>query len=350
MKRILFCCFFLVSLCAVLCADVDTESGKLRLVIEDYDGSFFLYRKNVHGSYVSLLDAKRYSLNSGFYVLFEKNIQKLTRSGGVRIHSEKTEDGAKLVFAVKNRLVCKIDFTFFSSDGREIDSVRMDTSLLNIDDAPRLTGLKVVFDTWLGENSLRHFSTALRDSVTSECYFNDMSREQWIQSADGEVAMRLLLWGKDITKIQTAAIANKDVLAVPVWVPSLVPERKFDSIHSYNNSAVSVLWEPRRLNPEEELKVRFYITTAAGKRVPADIAVLKNPSLSHSVPDAYADDSTSFAAPPPQPDRLQGDSAAYIRSLLLRIRELEADPSSASADEISKLNAEVDAALLKLRQ
>ena len=88
MKKIL--CFIYAALVCALCfvyADTEVSSGKLKLVIEDYDGTFFLYRKNAKGAYVSLLDSKRYSANSAFYALIDRSVQRLSRNGGVRIKS-----------------------------------------------------------------------------------------------------------------------------------------------------------------------------------------------------------------------------------------------------------------------
>ena len=348
MKRFIIMCALCVSVFSALFAKVDVRDGKLRLVIEDYDGNFYLYRKNVRGNYVSLLDSKRYSLNSGFYVLYGKSVQKLMRSGGVSIASEQTSSGARLTFSCEEKFVCTVDFTFLASDGKETDSIRIDAGVKNISDDSRLLGLRVFFDTWLGENSGQHFSTALRSAVVSECYFNDMSREQWIQSSNDEVSLRFLFEGNKITPVQTLALANKDVLSVPVWAPVFVSDRKFDSLQSYNNSALSAAWEPRYLNHGEELKVVFYISTGAGRIHPADYKTLRAGSFDAGFAlDKEGESMASFKALPPPVDNIRDDDEAYIRFLIARVRELEADPSAANREQILKLTAEIDEVLLK---
>lgn len=339
----------LVSVFSALSADVDIKSGTLRLVIEDYDGTVFLYRQNEQGSYVSLLDSKRYSVNSGLYVLYGKNVQKLSRSGGIRIASSATEDGARLTFSLKDKFECTVLFTFMASDGKENDSIRVDISLSNESGKRQLEGVRLFLDTWLGENSGRHFSTALHDSLAVEYFFTDMSREKWIQSSNGEVAMRLLLSGSGITKVQTLAVANKDVLGVPVWAPRFVPERKFDSIQSYNNSALSVAWEPVYLEPQAKTDICFFITTGSSRTLPANLKELRNKTGGTSYAGRFAlDPSLSiYDTLVPYKNAAAESDDEYIRSLIERVRELEADPDSMNREEILKLNAEIDAVLLK---
>jgi hypothetical protein len=355
MKKIL--CFIYAALVCALCfvyADTEVSSGKLKLVIEDYDGTFFLYRKNAKGAYVSLLDSKRYSANSAFYALIDRSVQKLSRSGGVRIKSNALEQGAELNFTVQNKMACTIVFTFISDGVHDSEALCVDIRAQNTDDVQHLMGIKAVFDTWLGENSGVHFSTALQDSAAAEYYFTDMKNERWIQSANGEVALRLLFFGGDITKTQTVALANKDVLAVPVWAPVLVPQRKFDSIQSFNNSAVSAAWNPQYLDPNETLQIRFYITTGAGRIPPTDFENLyrnfDNDAMKKYKPDA--ENIGSYPQLPFERDRydLTDEETAYIHSLLERIRVLEANPASAKPEEIIRLNAEIDAVLSKVKR
>ena len=348
MKRFMIICILCVSVFSALFAKVDIRDGKLRLVIEDYDGNFYLYRKNIRGNYVSLLDSKRYSLNSGFYILYDKSVQKLMRSGNLSVVSEETASGARLTFSSEEKFVCVIDFTFLASDGKETDSMRIDATVKNTSEEAKLIGLKGFFDTWLGENSGEHFSTALHGSIPSECYFTDTAREQWIQSSNDDVALRFLVAGDNITPIQTLALANKDVLSVPVWAPVFVPDRKFDSLQSYNNSAVSLAWTPQYLNPGEELSVCFYISTGAGRIVPADYKTLRAGSWNTGFASDKAEAALApYKAPPDPVDNIRDDEEAYIRFLISRVRKLEANPSAANHEEIMQLTAEIDAVLLK---
>lgn len=348
MKRFILFCALCISVCTFLYAKVDIRDGKLRLVIEDYDGNFYLYRKNTQGNYISLLDSKRYSLNSGFYILYGKSVQKLMRSGNLSIFSEETASGARLTFSSEEKFICTIDFTFLASDGKESDSIRVDTAVKNLSHESNLIGLKVFFDTLLGENSGTHFSTALHGSISSECYFNDMSREQWIQSANDNVSVRFLFAGDNITPVQTLALANKDVLSVPVWAPVFVPDRKFDSLQSYNNSALCASWEPKYLMQGEELNVCFYITTGAGRLLPADYKTLRaGVTGTGNVSDKNGDALSAFKSLPPPIDNIRDDTDAYIRFLISRVRELEENPAAVSREEIARLQAEIDAVLLK---
>lgn len=347
MKRLIIIFSVCLSVLTSVYANVKLDEGKLRLVIEDYDGTFYIYRKNTRGNYVSLLDSKRYGLNSGFYILYGKSVQKLMRSGDLSIFSEETASGACLTFTSADKFVCTVNFTFFASDAKEADSIRIDAAVRNTSEEEKLIGLKGFFDTWLGENSGRHFSTALRSSIASECYFTDMSREQWIQSSNDEVSVRFLFEGDTITPIQTLALANKDVLSVPVWSPAFVPNRKFDSLQSYNNSALSAAWTPRYLAPDEELSVCFYISTGAGRTLPSDYKTLRSGSSDSVVLSDALTAAASYKVLPEPVDNLRDDIDAYIRFLIGRVRELEENPAAASREELAQLHAEIDALLLK---
>ena len=172
--------------------------------------------------------------------------------------------------------------------------------------------------------------------------------------------------------------------------------RVFDTVLSYNNSAVCTIWKPMKLEPSASGKIVFYIalsgdgspatgekyvyskefeekevlpekTDKSGKSVtglevitpfsvedaeekgaksvteiPDDNAlVIEEPGKTHEIPnvDFYIKNMTK--------DHLTPE---YIQSLLDRIEALEADSPSLNRQELLQLNAELDAILTYLRQ
>lgn len=358
-RRVIIVLNMLLFLSSWIFANVDLKVGDIRLVIEDYSGSVSLYRKAEGGEFIPLFDSKSFTSNSVFYVLFDKTVYKVSKDAGFTIESKSSieENIATMICTLKNKLSLTITYTLFSSvvENPE-DSVKVNIEFTNLDDTSHLIGIKAVFDTWLAENAGIHFTTVLRDKLNTEYYFTNIDQDQWIESANEDVAVRFLLSGDQVTRAQTIAVANKDVFSNLIWTPPLSVGKGFDSLYSYNNSALSIAWQPLILSDNSSKKIQFYISTAAGKNNPVDIRFLRNnPAatdfFSDSIDNMDLNHFIDIYPDIPDSDDIRffdSDDVIEIRRLLAIIRELESDSSSVNREEILQLNAEVDLIFEKL--
>ena len=132
------------------------------------------------------------------------------------------------------------------------------------------------------------------------------------------------------------------MLSLPLWHPVFVPARSFDSVTSYNNSALAVNWPKAVLESGAEMSVVFYIALSADGGVPKGDAYIA--SFDKTLP---TDDKANALVADRAVPEWKLDKA-YVDSLLQRIRALS--DYDADADELAELNAELDTILEQLRR
>ena len=229
------------------------------------------------------------------------------------------------------------------SPGSDFDDiVKVRISVVNKGKKRNTFALEGVFDTVLGEKTQKHFSTANIQSINSETQFYDMSASRWILSQGQGAAVQFLLYGADTTKIESVTLGNKDLLSLPMRRPLFVPSRSFDSVTSYNNSALAVHWPETTLESGAEAAVIFYIALSADGGVPKGDAYIASFDKTLPSDDAGTKIADERAVPEWKLNK------AYVTSLLQRIYALS--DYDADADELAELNAELDVILAQLRR
>ena len=348
---------FLISVFCVFSAfasDIILDCNPLKLVLYEYTGTFSLYRKSQKtGKYVALIEPGNYSTTSGFYLKTDTSFRKLTRSAGIKIQAEENETGAALIYEVDKDTTVKIQFSPLSSGySAGTDSVKVDVFITNNSPAIRTYAAKAVFDTVLGENSGKHFYTSKQSVIDNEQGFLSMSSDKWIASSDGYDTIKFILYGNDISVPFYTAVSNRDLLLSNVWLPTFTEGRLFDSVKTYNNSAVAVYWRDIELAENAKGNFSFYITTASANKKAADLNhldknAIKKISELYSDSDNYYTDSHGTKLTIGVLTQAQLDPE-YIAELLERIHTLEINADGSNRDEILKLNAELDAIMKKI--
>lgn len=329
MKRCTIAMLIMLSIYGMAYADVDLTVGTIRLVITDFKGSVSLYREAKNRKFIPLFDSKSFTRDSTFYVLLDKSVYNVDANSGFRIESSFEGSTATMICTLENKVNVTMRYTLFSSvAGNPEDSVKVSIEFTNLAEFSQLIGIKSVFDTWLGEHSGTHFTTVLSDKLSTEYYFTDIRNDLWVQSANEEVSVRFLLAGEQVTQAQTIAIANKNVFSGLTWSPILSVGRGFDSLQSYNNSALLIIWQPLILDSGSVKEIHFYISTAAGKDYPVDIRLIGNNPIATTPFSDY--------------------DITEIRRLLAIIHELDTNSRNINREEILQLNAEVDLMLEKI--
>ncbi len=331
------------------------EIGQLKIFVDDVTGVFSIATIDQDsGNWISLLESSEHGTTSGFYVKTGNSVRKLANAAGVSICASTDETSATVSYTVTSSFVVDVRFEpFCVNDKRGYDSIRVDISIQNISAKNQVCSVKGVFDTWLGEQTDTHFVTASETVINTVRTFDSMNKAQFVRSSGRGTSVQFLLYGPDISVPDAVYIANRDALLQDSWIPSVKEKGTFDSIETYNNSALGVNWHQVSLSPQTRSTLRFYITTATGGAKPQTVKSLGLDDSSRitaadadlpTYTDSYGTTYTMSAITESQLD------PEYINDLLVRIKELEKDSDNATRDEIRKLNAELDAIFVKLGQ
>ena len=361
----------------------------IKIEMNGSTGTFGLYAIPEVGSPVPLLSNYDSNTSTFFTVKIGRKEYRLNRENGVKSEARRTPYGAQMAYTISGQAQVVVDFSFMPSiaTSSRVDMLRVTVYTINLGKHTQAFTVKSVFDTVLGENTASHFSTAAKSRINSESQFASMDEELWVRSANEQTAVQFLLHGKGITEPTRVTLANKDSLALPVWIPQIQDTKSFSSVISYNNSAVGINWKTGYLDPSRTSVITFYISVGiegnepAGKDFLAALAEGKT-ALSAKIPPAFAtttvppdpaqvseeeiatayyenmpavaEDSDAFAKVSETGSSSSGKDIIitkekldpeYIQRLLDHIAELENDGEVVNQAEIDYLNDELDAIL-----
>ena len=293
-----------------------------------------------------------------------------------------------------------VNFSCFASDKEnkdsEIDMVKITVTVKNTGTRNDEFSIKAVLDTVLGEASEFHFYTFEGVPVRNEVLYRTLQNQKWFVSKNVNGALQLFFKGADCTTPELVALANYSTLEKNTWEPDMLSYRAFDTVLSYNNSAVCAIWKPMKLAPSETGNVVFYLSFAADGKMPTGEKFVYSKEYAESAAAVAASGSEESAEKPkvdadgvevissnpavetlteksgygPQVINESGEvpqeiptvdfyiknmskehlTPEYIQSLLDRIAALEEDSPSLNRQELLQLNTELDAILTYLRQ
>ena len=240
-------------------------------------GNVKLYLNGKLGTYnISVLDDRAVSYNvletydectsSFFSLLIGTKEYKLSDKTGISVAARSTENGGQLLYSVQKLANVIVDFTCIKSDPQKLeDIVQVTVSVQNITKRLEAYGIKAVLDTVLGEKFSAHFYDKEK-LINQELQVKNFDDLKSISSKNSKAAMEVLFACADATLPEVFSLANKDVFTLTGWIPSCGDGKPFDSVFSYNNSAVGLNWPSVKVNPEESFSVKFYIALSTDGR------------------------------------------------------------------------------------
>ena len=240
-------------------------------------GNIKLYLNGKLGTYnISVLDDKAVAYNvletydectsSFFSLLIGTKEYKLSDKTGISVAARSTENGGQLLYSVQKLANVIVDFTCIKSDPQKPeDIVQVTVSVQNITKRLEAYGIKAVLDTVLGERFSAHFYDKEK-LINYELQVKNFDDLKSISSKNSKAAMEVLFACADASLPEVFSLANKDVFTLPGWIPSCGDGKPFDSVFSYNNSAVGLNWSSVKVNPEESFSVKFYIALSTDGR------------------------------------------------------------------------------------
>ncbi|MBQ0040335.1 MAG: hypothetical protein KBS64_07915 [Treponema sp.] len=360
---------------------IEIEKDDLRLVLNGDEGTYALYAVSEKGDYIPLLSTYDGCSSSYFVVKVGKKEYKLQSKIGIKTEARNTPLGAQMAYLISDEVQVVLDFSFMPSiaTSSRIDMLRVTVFVINIGRSIQSFAVKGVFDTVLGENSPAHFSTASRKSINSEIQFQAMDEDLWIRSSNKDAAVQFLLGGNEISRSECVTLSTRDKMDSVTWIPSVQTSKSFNSVTSFNNSALCINWPAAYLDTFRTTNYGFYISVATGGNNPAGNQFLIDLANGKTALGLAAKNSGTKISVPPKPipvtkeeldsvtpnilNNLPASSKEafvktkeiseaqldpdYIQDLLDRIATFKDDESVEQA-EYRALNEELDSILKKL--
>ena len=240
-------------------------------------GNIKLYLNGKLGTYnISVLDDKAVAYNvletydectsSFFSLLIGTKEYKLSDKTGISVAARSTENGGQLLYSVQKLANVIVDFSCIKSEVQKAeDIVQVTVSVQNITKRLEAYGIKAVLDTVLGERFSAHFYDKEK-LINYELQVKNFDDLKSISSRNSKAAMEVLFACADASLPEVFSLANKDVFTLSGWIPPCGDGKPFDSVFSYNNSAVGLNWSSVKVNPEESFSVKFYIALSTDGR------------------------------------------------------------------------------------
>ena len=373
--------------------NITEKFGIVQLKIKAKTGSYSLAVLNEKDKPVNVLTSANEFVTNAFYLKNSKKVYNLVTDSTVAKSTKRTKNGAYVIYEIPSVAQIMVDFaTFASEEKKDADMIKVTATIKNLSTRNDEFSLKAVLDTVLGESDQHHFYTWENVSVKNEVLYRTLQNQKWFVSKNGNAAMQFFFTGADATTPELVALANYSTLEKPNWEPDMLSYRAFDTVLSYNDSAVCAIWKSVKLAPSETSpKFVFYLALAADGKSPSGEkyvyskefaqapaeekaaaapeaegkpleVITSNPTpvignLTEKVTENPDEPAVGEAAPViPNVDfyikNMTKDhlTPEYIQSLIDRIAALEEDSPSLNRQELLQLNAELDAILTYLRQ
>ena len=250
--------------------------GNIKLTARPKQGTFSISVLNSEEKAIPVLSTANEYTTTSFYLRAGKKIVKLCDDSGVVSAAKKTAKGLKLRYTIEKVAVVIIDFECISTkEGYAEDTIKITSTIVSQSKKKNEFALKLLMDTVLGETDRHHFYYSDGSAVKKEVSYYSMKDEKYFTSKNAKASMQIILSGADITDIQSVALANFTTLDTRKWEADMNTSRSFDTVLSYNNSAVGIYWPLTKLEPEQETTSVFYISLAAETDIPGGAAYIE---------------------------------------------------------------------------
>ncbi len=348
------------------------KSGIIRIKTKPHLGTFNIGVINDDNKDVSVLSSSNEYTSTSLYLKTSKKIYKLTAGSGVYTKSFVGKNAIRLLYNIPKVADVAVDMYCFPSETPgDDDMIRVTATITNKGKKNETFSLKAILDTVLGESVKYHFYTSDGMPVKNEVMFRTMQNQKWVLSKNELASMQLLFDGGDCTAPSLVALANYSTLEKRSWEPDMLSYRAFDTVLSYNNSAVGVIWQESKIAPLETSKNVFYIALASDLRKPngdkylfheeyledeeTEKTKVQNTQKMGEPADVLeitpskpeVSESVDFTVKKLGKEQL---SPEYVQALLDKIASLEENKPDINREELLQLNAELDAILEALRQ
>ncbi|MGF7109583.1 hypothetical protein [Treponema pedis] len=350
---------FFISLISILCissgytkqkTDYELISGNLKLKVFAATGHFCLYSLSPRGKglYMPLYDDRSLGRDNKFYVLHNKKIYELKKKIGKPVKIEQGDDFINIIFYFTDKFYVtqKLSFTA-QTYGTSGPLLKIETAIENTCGTYADVALKAIFDTNLGENRRIPLYTDLRTGIFRETVLEPkFEKDSAVISANSDAACLFLINHTDASQVENIYIANWDRLQSVGWIPPIVQGRSFSTKYFHNDSALLFVWPEAHLQNNETLTVSMFIgyyDYLRRNEKPKEEAVTEVQETVKVLPEPVQ----------PVPEQMSSQELkdyTYIKTLLEKIAEVEADPDKVSDEYIDDLTKQADSAINDIQE
>ncbi len=343
--------------------DAAVQSGLVRMETVRASGAVLFYILNGKKAYPAL-SVRECGQGNYFSVFSRAKEYKMNKAGHAGYSYSVGENSIVETITMKGVAEIKASYEIGKSSPKEkrADSIKVKVQLKNLSGRDGVLALKAVYNLCLGENRKAHFSTPLKNEVSSEYVIFPSNEESWIISSDSQNAVELVLYGNGVTPPKKAVAANKDVIELSTPVTLFTPGNSFDSLMSYNDSSLALFWEPAALKADETVSYSYILNfsdngfqnsarESESKAEPAQAAAEKpqEPVEETVVESAQAQVVEEKVEAASQAADSSSPNLEYVQQLINHINSLEQSDPSLNRLKIQQLQTEVDEVLKFLR-
>ncbi len=357
--------------------EMELSMGIVTVKLKPKLGSFNYFVSNKNKKQIPVLSTSNEYTGTSVQLKVGNQVYKLISDSKTKVTAGKGEKKIYMNYEIPSVADVRIDFNFVSSeDNSNFDTLKIVYTITNTGTKKKDFSVKTIYDTTLGESSSTHFFVADDLPVKNEVMYKTMQNQKWVISKNNNASAQFLFNGGDTTEPQIVALANKVTLEKDVWEPEMFTYRAFDTVLSYNNSAIGVIWPSVMIMPGKTSKIIHYVNFATENEQPKGERYVysqseKTSDFSQRLIDfndkndennennenylEHSDEKNQnynlplveFNVNSLEKEKL---SVEYVNKLIQRITELEKDSSIVNREEILMLNAELDYILSVLRK
>ena len=340
---------------------------------------------------VPVIDTLDYANSSYIGIAVDKRFYNVHNTSGITYSDSNDGDTLTINYQIKKQILLSVEYTISS---KNILSIKYHVK--NIDSDAHSVMLKSVFDTIFEEFNGGFYSTESKKKIKSEYIISDFDRHQYIESSNKVVSIRFLLDENFSKYAYKAVVAAKPYFESDIFEGRFVEGRGFNTVLSYNNSAIGFFFKTLKLNAGEEKtfvqRILFSKTefafpddldeepeqnvfvdgesdsenetqSAVTKFVPVDNAADYKPGVPSAVEEddeeETVDVKTEVKTPVSVSKPEQNNAVTEARrnalkkeasSLIDRIEKLDDDGANTDQAEVMRLQAQLDQILRQLKE
>jgi len=256
-----FAAAWLLTLVVAAAGTLEVEQGNVRLVLHEESSRHSIYLRH-EGEWIPLFLAED-PRTSVLEVLENNRIHTMGDSGSFGLQVDELPDGARYVWTSPTlRVEQRFRFTR-GVDSAEYDAIAMTVDVTNEGEAPSLVGVRVIYDTYLGERANVHFVTPASSGITRETSLTPGPANRYVASvpsADATYGFQIMLDGAAVAPPETAVVANWKRLTDSTWDYEANESRNFNRLpYSINDSAVLLAFGTEQLASGGKYSVTTYV-------------------------------------------------------------------------------------------
>lgn len=237
------------------------KEGNLRIKIVPRKGVFNLQAVNENGKSVPVTSTADEYHTTSLYLKVDGDVYKLNENTSVKYAARHVENGVQIRYKVPQVAEVILEYLFEKSDeAGEIDTLRVASYVTSLAKSEHDMTLKLVLDTVLGETDTYHFYDSKLKPLEKDFVTRNFAENPWFLSKNSKAEFQVILNGFDCTTPAVAALASYTELGNRTWEPAVTGIGSFASVMNYSNSAMSIIWQTKKLKPEESFNEVCYFS------------------------------------------------------------------------------------------